>query len=208
MFLEFNLKLCILFQKTEWQSCLSATPFYLALPILWLNVDCGIQGDSRTALNGLRWVSDKGFTNSGVAKSLPGEQPSVEMTTLEYFPNLAGSNCYKIPAIPPNPILTPRYLKRAGFYYSNYDDLNHPPTFNLTIDGKEWSTVNNSVIDEPMYIEAMYVIHELGFINFVPEPNLTPRCAIYFFYRGRPNDKLRGLYVPTNGHRCHIPSNK
>ncbi|RVW49360.1 putative leucine-rich repeat receptor-like serine/threonine-protein kinase [Vitis vinifera] len=85
----------------------------------WLSIDCG-------------------------AEKVQEKQGLEEMNTLRSFHDvLSEEHCYKLPVYK----LTLRYIIRAGFFYGNYDGLSRPPTFNLTVEGKMWTTVNTSSMD-------------------------------------------------------------
>lgn len=61
---------------------------------------------------------------------------------------------------------TIRYIIRVGFYYGNYDGLSKPPTFNLFINNKHWTTINTSINNgEPFYEEIIYQNKESGFFK-------------------------------------------
>ena len=86
------------------------------------------------------WYTDYGLIRTGMNKQVPQKQPIEEMNTLRFFPNGTEPNCYTI-------FFTSYisgYIVRAGFYYGNYDGLSRPPTFDLTSNGKNWTTVNTT----------------------------------------------------------------
>lgn len=145
--------------------CLN-TNFYLSLStfsvtIDWLNIDCG-NNALRWDKNLLQWVTDNGYTQAGINKQVPQKQELEEMNTLRSFPNKAQQNCYALPFS----AQTQRFLVRAGFYYGNYDGLSKPPSFDIHINGRNWSTVNTStVVEGPIYHEAMYVNQGAGSLN-------------------------------------------
>ncbi|WRX13074.1 Malectin-like domain - like 3, partial [Theobroma cacao] len=128
----------------------------------WINIDCGndalVIGD-----NGLPWSTDEEFTKAGKNKRIPERVLThTEMATLRYFPNASDQNCYTLPTDPK----VPRYLIRAGFVYGNYDGLDHPPTFDLEVDGKKWSTVTTtSSTITPVYQEVMHATRGSSSVN-------------------------------------------
>ncbi|CAB4301061.1 unnamed protein product [Prunus armeniaca] len=127
----------------------------------WLNIDCG-NNAPRWDKNLLKWVTDNSYTQAGINKQVPQKQKLEEMNTLRSFPNKAPQNCYALPFREQ----TQRVLVRAGFYYGNYDGLSKPPSFDIHINGRNWSTVNTStVVDGPIYHEAMYVNQGAGSLN-------------------------------------------
>ncbi|XP_021813820.1 probable LRR receptor-like serine/threonine-protein kinase MEE39 [Prunus avium] len=134
---------------------------YSQLTIDWLNIDCG-NNALRWDKNLLQWVTDNGYTQAGINKQVPQKQELEEMNTLRSFPNKAQQNCYALPFS----AQTQRFLVRAGFYYGNYDGLSKPPSFDIHINGRNWSTVNTStVVEGPIYHEAMYVNQGAGSLN-------------------------------------------
>ncbi|ONI24129.1 hypothetical protein PRUPE_2G225100 [Prunus persica] len=131
------------------------------ITIEWLNIDCG-NNALRVDKNSLRWVTDNDYTQAGINKQVPQKQKLEEMNTLRSFPNKAQQNCYALPFSEE----TQRVLVRAGFYYGNYDGLSKPPSFDIHINGRNWSTVNTStVVEGPIYHEAMYVNQGAGSLN-------------------------------------------
>ncbi|XP_034704256.1 uncharacterized protein At1g24485-like [Vitis riparia] len=120
----------------------------------WWNIDCGSERPSVDGYS-MPWYTDYGFVTTGLNKQVPQKQPIEEMNTLRFFPNGTESNCYSIFFISYVSV----YIVRAGFYYGNYDGLSRPPTFDLTSNGKNWTTVNttSSMDGGPIYHEAIYV---------------------------------------------------
>lgn len=108
----------------------------------------------------MQWFPDHWFISSGFNKLVPKKQPIEEMKTLRFFPNATESNCYVVPLLVYN---LSSCIVRAGFYHGNYDGLRRPPTFDLTINGNKWTTVNttSSMDGGPIYHEVIYVAHQL-----------------------------------------------
>lgn len=118
---------------------------------LWWNIDCGI--DIIRVDGRFLWDTDLIYTQSGINAHINSTaQVLEEMKTLRFFPDGAQKNCYTLPVLG-----SQRHLIRAGFYYSNYDGLSSPPTFDLFLDGKKWSTVDTSTIEGPIYHEVVYM---------------------------------------------------
>ncbi|XP_024024750.1 probable LRR receptor-like serine/threonine-protein kinase MEE39 [Morus notabilis] len=128
----------------------------------WWNIDCGNDVVRPPDLEKfLYWDTDEDLTQSGInARINPTTQVPKEMNTLRFFPDEAQKNCYSLPFIN-----SQRYLIRAGFYYGNYDALSSPPTFDLYLDQKKWSTINTSIIEGSIYHEAVYVTRASGFLS-------------------------------------------
>ncbi|CAI0411548.1 unnamed protein product [Linum tenue] len=124
----------------------------------WLNIDCGNdEGLPPIGRDLLVWSLDTNYTTTGTKSrlSIPTGRP--ETDTLRFFPDAAGKNCYSIPPVKQSL----KHLIRAGFYYGNYDALGKPPTFDLHLDGRKWTTVNTSSSQEGLvYREAVYAVGE------------------------------------------------
>ncbi|XP_034704255.1 uncharacterized protein At1g24485-like [Vitis riparia] len=126
----------------------------------WWNIDCGSE-QRRVDYNRSMWLPDIWSITTGLNKQVPQKQPIEEMNTLRFFPNGSREqSCYLVELTP----YFTSYIVRAGFYYGNYDGLSRPPTFDLTINGKNWTTVNttSSMGGGPIYHETIYVYHEYG----------------------------------------------
>ncbi|KAM5556217.1 putative LRR receptor-like serine/threonine-protein kinase [Rosa sericea] len=117
----------------------------------WLNIDCGSDTPRLDANTLLPWDTDNGLIKSGINKYVSEKQQLDEMNTVRSFPK-GKQNCYKLKVYKKKV----RYLIRAGFCYGNYDSLSSPPTFDLHLDGKKWTTVKTSMIGDPIYREAIY----------------------------------------------------
>ncbi|XP_031485630.1 probable LRR receptor-like serine/threonine-protein kinase At5g59680 [Nymphaea colorata] len=116
-----------------------------------LSIDCGSNKTSVDA-NGLKWVGDAGFIQSGQSTAVQNDSSFLPpYNTLRYFPT-GKRNCYTVSGIP----LGSKILLRAIFNYGNYDGLESPPTFDLQFDGNRWTEV---VIDDSGFFKAemMYV---------------------------------------------------
>ncbi|CAN1174123.1 Probable LRR receptor-like serine/threonine-protein kinase MEE39 [Linum perenne] len=124
------------------------------LGIGWVSIDCGnllIPPFNELPL----WSLDKNYTTTGITAHVSTITSRSEMASLRFFPDSTVENCYTLPSLK----LSLKYLIRAGFYYGNYDSAAKPPTFDLYLDGKKWSTVNTTLssVDNPLYHEIVYV---------------------------------------------------
>ncbi|KAL6326671.1 hypothetical protein AAG906_010845 [Vitis piasezkii] len=128
----------------------------------WLSIDCGAEYP-RLSNNLIVWEPDGRLIKTGFNRKVQEKQDLEEMNTLRSFHDvLSEEHCYKLPVYK----LTLRYIIRAGFFYGNYDGLSRPPTFNLTVEGKMWTTVNTSSMDgSPVYHEISYMSHRSGEIS-------------------------------------------
>lgn len=127
-----------------------------------MSIDCGAEYP-RLSNNLIVWEPDGRLIKTGFNRKVQEKQDLEEMNTLRSFHDvLSEEHCYKLPVYK----LTLRYVIRAGFFYGNYDGLSRPPTFNLTVEGKMWTTVNTSSMDgSPVYHEISYMSHRSGEIN-------------------------------------------
>ncbi|KAF3325230.1 LRR receptor-like protein kinase [Carex littledalei] len=108
--------------------------------VRFLSIDCGLSSNSSYVDPGtnLTYVSDEQFIDTGVNFQISTSLPRV-FQTVRSFP--AGiRNCYTIRSLTPGF----KYLIRATFIYSNYDNLNRPPIFDIYLGVNFWVTVNVS----------------------------------------------------------------
>ncbi|KAM7468973.1 hypothetical protein LguiA_007156 [Lonicera macranthoides] len=97
----------------------------------FISIDCGIpEGSNYTdAITGIQYISDKGFINTGLSKTVSPEFKVDEflvqqLLTLRSFPQ-GTRNCYNLR---PAKGKGNRYLIRARFFYGNYDRKNQTAT--------------------------------------------------------------------------------
>ncbi|KAF5466494.1 hypothetical protein F2P56_016414, partial [Juglans regia] len=93
----------------------------------FISIDCGSNEDNYIALiTGIPYTSDKGFIDTGIAKTVPGSYNKLKKT-LRSFPQ-GKRNCY---TLQPNQGKNNKYLIRARFTYGNYDGKDKGPVFDL-----------------------------------------------------------------------------
>uniref|UniRef100_K3ZHC4 non-specific serine/threonine protein kinase n=1 Tax=Setaria italica TaxID=4555 RepID=K3ZHC4_SETIT len=174
----------------------------------FISIDCGYTTtpkytDDRT---GITYVSDDGFTDSGLIHSVNREenmQPDVALrySTVRSFPN-GTRNCYTLQSLTPGG----KYYVRAAFGYGNYDALGMPPTFDLYLGVNYWTTVsiiNSSTayifeivaVSPANYLQVCFVNKGLGtpFIsgldlrslqeNLYPYSTATQSLVLLSFFR-------------------------
>lgn len=174
----------------------------------FISIDCGYTTtpkytDDRT---GITYVSDDGFTDSGLIHSVNREenmQPDVALrySTVRSFPN-GTRNCYTLQSLTPGG----KYYVRAAFGYGNYDALGMPPTFDLYLGVNYWTTVsiiNSSTayifeivaVSPANYLQVCFVNKGLGtpFIsgqdlrslqeNLYPYSTVTQSLVLLSFFR-------------------------
>lgn len=124
-------------------------------------MDCGGNADF-TSPEGILWkMDDLNFIDHtpGLAASVGGNSSLVlprELQTLRYFPASASprKSCYRVGLESENDL----QLIRVGFLYGNYDQLDHPPSFFISLDNDYWAFVQLKSGLEPVYFEALTVI--------------------------------------------------
>jgi hypothetical protein len=114
----------------------------------FLSIDCGLPTNSSYVDPGtnLTYLSDEQFIDTGVNFQISNSLPRV-FQTVRSFPT-GIRNCYTIRSLTPDF----KYLIRATFIYSNYDNLNRPPMFDIYLGVNFWDTVN---ADSPFYPEII-----------------------------------------------------
>ncbi|KAF4374026.1 hypothetical protein F8388_007932 [Cannabis sativa] len=105
-------------------------------------LDCGA-GESSSAgvtVNGLRYVTDEGFTSAGNITKLKQNDLVPILSTLRYFPDTSARKfCYSIPVIKGG-----KYLVKTTYYYGGFDGGDKPPVFDQIVEGTKWGVVDTS----------------------------------------------------------------
>ncbi|KAK4429146.1 putative LRR receptor-like serine/threonine-protein kinase [Sesamum alatum] len=129
--------------------------FHVVNPVIlnyFLRIDCGLTGKTTETYNNQSWFPDSYFIDPGKTMQISSSANVPQfMTTLRYFPNAEGKNCYRLPLTN-----TQKFIFRAGFYYGNYDGKSQPPVFDLSLGGQLWATVNSFATDVPVFHELVY----------------------------------------------------
>ncbi|XP_024371320.1 probable LRR receptor-like serine/threonine-protein kinase At5g48740 isoform X5 [Physcomitrium patens] len=104
---------------------------------------CGASSDYFSQSDGISWTSDAAYAPPiSKAFSLPNQ---ASLLTLRAFPpdasSPSGRSCFSN-LVPPS-----LSLVRATFAYGNYDSLNKPPVFGVSIGATMYSTINLNVQD-------------------------------------------------------------
>ncbi|KAG6733562.1 hypothetical protein I3842_01G230600 [Carya illinoinensis] len=110
------------------------------IPAGFISIDCGSNEDYFEDTTGIRYVTDKGFIDTGVA-----ETPSPDLSeryvrplkNLRSFPQ-GKRNCY---SLRPDQGKNNKFLIRAIFLYGNYDGKNQGPEFDLYLGVNKWITI-------------------------------------------------------------------
>lgn len=103
----------------------------LAIPGAFsVNIDCGGYNNFTNNVDQM-WLADNYFSGGLVANvSTPQNFLRVQEQSLRYFPISEGKkNCYEI-GVPVG-----RYMIQMFFAYNNYDNLNHSPSFDVSVEG-------------------------------------------------------------------------
>ncbi|CAN6456895.1 unnamed protein product [Victoria cruziana] len=107
----------------------------------FLSIDCGLpDGSNNTSDNGLYYVSDNGFIDSGANKQIDPALKNISdvYQTLRFFPDYK-RNCYTLPAERGG-----SYLVRAYFMHGKYDGASINATsisFDLYLGVDLWDTI-------------------------------------------------------------------
>ncbi|XP_042967980.1 senescence-induced receptor-like serine/threonine-protein kinase isoform X2 [Carya illinoinensis] len=105
----------------------------------FISIDCGSTEDSIE--NGITYVSDKEFIDTGITESTVSGYSGQLLKTLRSFPQ-GKRNCY---TLRPDQAKNNPYLIRARFLYGNYDGKNQYPTFDLHLGVNKWITVKTDL---------------------------------------------------------------
>ncbi|XP_043710968.1 probable LRR receptor-like serine/threonine-protein kinase At1g05700 [Telopea speciosissima] len=120
---------------------------------VFVSIDCGNSSNSvYTDKIGIAWSGDDLYIHTGENKVVrkPNSVSQV-LRTLRVF-STRKKNCYSIPFSKGT-----QALVRASFYYGNYDKKRFPPSFDIQLDGNQWSTVYTSR-KNLVSVEAIYVV--------------------------------------------------
>ncbi|GLJ21475.1 hypothetical protein SUGI_0396410 [Cryptomeria japonica] len=118
----------------------------------FVSVDCGGEGYFTDNITGLQWIPDGVFISSGkIVKLNILNENRRQYQSLRYFPADDKKYCYTLRTIE-----RMRYLVRATFLYSNFDNSSAYPKFKLYLDTTSWATIT---ITDPrqLYVEEMIV---------------------------------------------------
>ncbi|MBA0704541.1 hypothetical protein Golax_016793, partial [Gossypium laxum] len=105
----------------------------------FLSLSCG-GAKSYVDSSKIKWVSDDTFITTGNTTTVEYAEgtSSSSSIALRFFPESRGRNCYKLPVENMSSIV----LVRAQFVYKNYNGLEKPPAFSVSLGRAVVSTVN------------------------------------------------------------------
>ncbi|KAG6733550.1 hypothetical protein I3842_01G229800 [Carya illinoinensis] len=113
------------------------------IPAGFISIDCGSNEDYFENRTGIRYVTDEGFIDTGIAKTA---SPDLSKTYVRPLKNLRSfpqgkRNCY---SLKPDQGKNNKFLIRARFLYGNYDGKNQGPEFDLYLGVNKWTTVKRT----------------------------------------------------------------
>ncbi|KAL4193210.1 hypothetical protein AMTRI_Chr06g175760 [Amborella trichopoda] len=109
----------------------------------FLSLSCGANTSFVDAWN-ISWISDGAYITVGNTTTVSfNDGNSTPSVSLRFFPdNSEGRKCFRLPVNN-----TATVLVRGRFYYKNYDGLNRPPYFGVSLGTTTVATVNLSRFD-------------------------------------------------------------
>ncbi|MBA0790998.1 hypothetical protein Gohar_015606 [Gossypium harknessii] len=175
----------------------------------FLSLSCG-GAKSYVDSSKIKWVSDDTFITTGNTTTVEYAEgtSSSSSIALRFFPESRGRNCYKLPVENMSSIV----LVRAQFVYKNYDGLEKPPAFSVSLGRAVVSTVNLTHKD-PWIDEFLWPVSKdtLSFcLQAIPdggapvisslEVRPLPRGAYQSGMEDIPNKSLRKSYRINSGY--------
>ncbi|XP_054784698.1 probable LRR receptor-like serine/threonine-protein kinase At5g48740 isoform X2 [Prosopis cineraria] len=119
----------------------------------FLSLSCG----GRTSFNdssNISWTPDTAYISTGTTAISYNDNDSSSYVSLRFFPDSQGRKCYKLPLTN----VTSLVLVRAKFVYNNYDGLEHPPTFSVSL-GTAIAAIVNLTKDDPWTEEFLWTVN-------------------------------------------------
>ncbi|XP_057480750.1 probable LRR receptor-like serine/threonine-protein kinase At5g48740 isoform X1 [Actinidia eriantha] len=119
----------------------------------FLSLSCG--GTSFVDSSNIKWVSDSDYVtigNTATVNFVEGTEYS--QVPVRFFPNSPGRKCYRLPVNVSSSVLV-----RAQFAYKNYDSLDTPPAFSVSL-GTAISTTVNLTSTDPWTEEFIWPVNK------------------------------------------------
>ncbi|KAL1162146.1 hypothetical protein V6Z11_A07G182400 [Gossypium hirsutum] len=175
----------------------------------FLSLSCG-GAKSYVDSSKIKWVSDDTFITTGNTTTVEYAEgtSSSSSIALRFFPEPRGRNCYRLPVENMSSIV----LVRAQFVYKNYDGLEKPPAFSVSLGRAIVNTVNLTHKD-PWIDEFLWPVSKdtLSFcLQAIPdggapvisslEVRPLPRGAYQSGMDDIPNKSLRKSYRINSGY--------
>ncbi|GFZ17608.1 leucine-rich repeat protein kinase family protein [Actinidia rufa] len=113
----------------------------MAIGTGFLSLSCG--GTSFVDSSNIKWVSDSDYITTGNTATVNFvEGTEYSQVPVRFFPNSPGRKCYRLPVNVSSSVLV-----RAQFAYKNYDSLETPPAFSVSLGTAISTTVNLTSTD-------------------------------------------------------------
>lgn len=95
--------------------------------------------------NNISWESDSGYMTKGNTTTVNLNNSATSSTSLRFFPGSGTRKCYKLPMNYRS--LASLILIRVNFVYKNYDGLQQPPLFSVSLGTAIAANINLAVKD-------------------------------------------------------------
>lgn len=119
----------------------------------FLSLSCGGTANFVDSSN-ISWTSDREYINTGNTTTIDYvDGTSSTRAAVRFFPDSQGRTCYRLPVKNVSSLV----LVRAKFLYKNYDGLNKPPSFSVSLGTAVTSTINLAS-DDPRIEEFVWPI--------------------------------------------------
>ncbi|GER33352.1 leucine-rich repeat protein kinase family protein [Striga asiatica] len=126
----------------------------------FLSLTCG--NTNYVDSSNISWMPDGFYTSSGSTASVTFLEGSSSTTLpIRYFPDSSRRNCYRLPTS--NQSTSSPILVRANFVYKNYDGLNKPPVFWVSLGTATVTTINLAHVD-PWIEEFIWPSNDKDFL--------------------------------------------
>ncbi|XP_019188563.1 PREDICTED: probable LRR receptor-like serine/threonine-protein kinase At5g48740 isoform X2 [Ipomoea nil] len=140
----------------------------------FLSLSCGGSISYVDSLN-ISWIPDGAYVSGGNTTTvdyIPDGSSSPSRLPVRFFPNSEARKCYRLPVANNVSSLV---LLRTGFVYKNYDGLNTPPAFSVSL-GRAITTTVNLADSDPWIEEFLWQV----------DKDILPICFHSFPHSGFP----------------------
>lgn len=119
----------------------------------FLSLSCGGTVSYVDSSN-ISWIPDSAYTNAGNMSSVVYlDGSSASQIPVRFFPDSLGTKCYRLPIKNVSSLV----LVRTQFVYKNYDGLNKPPAFSVSL-GRAMTTTVNLAKTDPWVEEFIWPV--------------------------------------------------
>ncbi|KAH9784861.1 putative LRR receptor-like serine/threonine-protein kinase [Citrus sinensis] len=116
-----------------------------------MSLSCGGTANFVDSSN-ISWTSDREYINTGNTTTIDYiDGTSSTRAAVRFFPDSQGRTCYRLPVKNVSSLV----LVRAKFLYKNYDGLNKPPSFSVSL-GTAVTSAINLASDDPRIEEFVW----------------------------------------------------